>query len=43
MVQRLFFLREPRYLILAWAIYALCALAWLGYREALAGFWCAAS
>jgi len=32
--------RDPRLWVVAWAIYALCVLAWLGYSSALSGFMC---
>jgi hypothetical protein len=32
--------RDPRFWVMAWAIYALCVFAWLGYRNALFGSMC---
>lgn len=32
----------PRNVVLLWGLYTLMVLGWLGYREALAGFFCGA-
>jgi hypothetical protein len=32
--------RDPRFWVITWAFYSLCAFAWLGYQNALIGYFC---